>query len=196
MYKLLQTIYLDDPETLMHKVLKDIVFYTGRRGREGLRKLTVNSFREKTNEQGHKYMVLTHNETKQKKQGDESGSRLHNSEHRPVIMQQSHLPRCPVLSYEKHLSHLKPSVKHLFQQPKRRVNPNFDQVWYEKTLVGQRTIGDFLKMISTRFKCSKIYTNHCLRHTMASTMKKAGFNIHQFVYVTDHSNYQSLGTTR
>ena len=80
----------------------------------------------------------------------------------------------------------------MFQQPKRRVNPQYDEIWYTKIPLGQGTIGDFLKTISQHAKCSQIYTNHCLGHTTANTMKKVGFDLQQIACVTDHSNYQSL----
>ena len=53
---------LDDPECLQHKVYLNIAFYCGRRGREGLRKLTLNSFALKTTPDGRKYLIMTHNE--------------------------------------------------------------------------------------------------------------------------------------
>ena len=84
---------------------------------------------------------------KKKKQGDETGAKSTNTELRPLIMQQDS-PCCPVLSFEKYISHLDPTVNHLWQQPKRRVNVNFDEVWYTKIPVGQGTIGDFLKTVS------------------------------------------------
>ena len=65
MYKFI-TANRNDPETPMHKVFLDMVFYTGRRGREGLRKLTKKSFEVKVNEDGRKYIVMTHNESEKK----------------------------------------------------------------------------------------------------------------------------------
>ena len=49
-------------------------------------------------------MVMTHNETKKKKQGDESGSRTVNTDHHPLIMEQKNSPRCPIASFEKYLA--------------------------------------------------------------------------------------------
>ena len=45
---------LDDPETIAQKIYSDIAFYTGRRGRERLRHLRIDSFVTKTNEEGRK----------------------------------------------------------------------------------------------------------------------------------------------
>ena len=53
---------LNDPETLIHKIYLDISFYTGRYGREGLRKLRKDSFEIKTNAEGRKYMIMTQKE--------------------------------------------------------------------------------------------------------------------------------------
>ena len=68
----------------------------------------------------------------------------------------------------------------------------FQNVWYSPRPCGKNRIADMMKVISERSECSKIYTNHCLRHTTANAMKKGGYNIQGIAYVTDHSNYQSL----
>ena len=47
---------LDDPETLLYKVYLDIAFYTGRRGREGLRDLTLSSFEIRHTPEGRKIL--------------------------------------------------------------------------------------------------------------------------------------------
>ena len=72
-------VHTTDQETYSTQVFIDIVFYNGRRGREGLRKLKLNSFEVKINDEGRKYIVITHNETKKKEQGDGTGGHGHNS---------------------------------------------------------------------------------------------------------------------
>ena len=86
---------LDDPETLQHKVYLDLAFYTARRGREGLCDLRIDSFEIKFTEDGRKYIVMTHNETKKKKQGDESASKMQNSEKCPIMIEQPGSKRSP-----------------------------------------------------------------------------------------------------
>ena len=58
-----------DTEVLLHKVFFDIMYYTGRRGKEGLRNLTKESFLIKKAGDGKQYIEITFNEKKQKKSG-------------------------------------------------------------------------------------------------------------------------------
>ena len=85
---------------------------------------------------------------KKRKQGDETGSQKHNSEHCPLIMEQRESARCPVASFETYMARVDHSVNCFFQQPKRHVSPNFDEIWYTKIPVGEGTISDFLKVCS------------------------------------------------
>ena len=117
---------LEDPETLLQQVYLDIGFHLGRRGREGLRKLRNNSFELKQNDEGRKYIIMTHNETKKKKQGNEYTSRMHNSERCPYTMEQKHSIRCPISSYEKYMSHRNPNGTMFFQMAQRNFNPKFE----------------------------------------------------------------------
>ena len=61
----------NDPVCLQHKVYFDIAYFLGKRGAEGLRELNKDSFKLKFNHEGKKYMILKHNETTKKCQGDE-----------------------------------------------------------------------------------------------------------------------------
>ena len=183
---------LDDSETLAQKVYLDIAFYTGRRGREGLIKLRIDSFAIKTKPDGRKYIVMTHTERKKKSQGDKAVSKAIHHEPKPLIMEQPGSIRCAVTSFKMYLSHLDKSVLYLFQAIKRKINPKFVKVWFYPRPLGKNTIADMLKIISERAECSEIHTNHCLRYTTANAMKKGGACIQEIAYVTDHHNYQSL----
>ena len=55
-----------DTYILMQKVFFDIVYYTGRRGKEGLCELTKNSFEIKTAANGNQYIEITFNEKTKK----------------------------------------------------------------------------------------------------------------------------------
>ena len=57
---------------LQYKIYLDIGFSMGRRGKEGLRELTVESFQIKTSPEGHHYIIITYKETTKKSHGDES----------------------------------------------------------------------------------------------------------------------------
>ena len=80
------------------------------------------------NSEGQKYMVLTHNKTKKKKQGNESASKLSaSSESRALIMEQPGSVRCPILSFETFLSHLNGNCTALFQEVRHGINPKFEK---------------------------------------------------------------------
>ncbi|KAL9981815.1 hypothetical protein ACROYT_G010570 [Oculina patagonica] len=61
---------------------------------------------------------------------------------------------CPVVSFELYLSHLNPLNEFLFQRPKRNVSTSED-VWYDNTVIGERTLGEKMKNISREAKLSK-----------------------------------------
>ena len=48
-------------EILLHKVFWDIMYYTGRRGKEGLRKLSKSSFAVKMSPTGAEFIEITFN---------------------------------------------------------------------------------------------------------------------------------------
>ena len=49
-----------------------------------------------------------------------------------------------------------------------------------------------MSTISKEAKLSKRYTNHCIRKTTATGMKKQGFDLREIANVTKHKNIQSL----
>ena len=186
---------LDNPELVQFKLFLDICFYTGRRGKEGLRELRVDSFQILENPTGRKYIIMVHNEVTKNKQGDESSSsKMHRTDNPPIIIEQEGNPRCPVSSFQKYLKHCHHDLhdKALFQHPKRGINANFDELWYDRAPVGEGKIGSWLKELSECAQCSQIYTNHCMRYTTANAMAKQGFPLAKIATVTGHCNYESL----
>ena len=74
----LEGINNNNTEVLLHKVFFDIIYYTGRHGKEGLRNLTKDSFTIKKGPDGADYIEMTYNEKTKKNQG-EATSTLVNS---------------------------------------------------------------------------------------------------------------------
>ena len=91
----------------------------------------------------------------------------------PWIARLFNYQRCPVASFEKYVSKLDKSIDVLFQQPKKNIHPKYKEIWYHKKVV---------------------YTNHCLRKTMATGMKKSNknYSILEIAAVIGRRNYQSL----
>lgn len=90
---------------------------------------------------------------------------------------------CPVASFEKCLEHLNPKNEFLFQRPKKEVSSDAI-VWYDKMVVGERSLGDMMKRISKEANLSRIYTNHSIRATAVTILDKSGFEARHIMTVS------------
>ena len=172
---------------LMHKVFFDIVYYTGRRAKEGLRELSKNSFDIKTGSDGLEYVEITFNEKSKKNQGNDNSTSvnaLHNDHH--IISAMPGNPLCPVQSFKTYLSLLNDQEKAFFQYPNKKLDG------FNNAPIGKNSIGNLMKDISTDANLSRIYTNHCIRKTTATALKRKGFDLNEISHVTKHKNLDSL----
>ena len=102
----------------MHKVFFDIMYYTGRRAKEGLRNLTKNSFDLKISPGGTEYIEINFNETTKRNQGDTTYSateNLHNNH--AIISEQEGDVRCPVNFFKHYIENLNDKCDAFFQYP-------------------------------------------------------------------------------
>ena len=174
-------------EILLHKVFFDIMYYTGHRGKEGLRSLTKSSFIVKESANGKEFIEITFNEKTKKNQGDSmsaAANALHNDHH--VITAIENSPLCPVESYKRYVHLLNPNITAFFQYP------NKAKTGFTREPIGKNMLGNFMKEISTAAKLSKQYTNHQIRKTTATGMHRSGFTLEQIANVTKHKNLDSL----
>ena len=105
-------------EVLLHKVFFDIMFHTGRRGKEGLRALSKKSFQVKTAADGKEFIKITFNEVTKKNQGDQNSSglaTLHNNH--AIINEQKTSELCPVNTFKHYLANLNEKCDAFFQHP-------------------------------------------------------------------------------
>ena len=86
-----------------------------------------------------------------------------------------------------------PEIDGLFQRARIPVSSQED-VWFMKCLLGHNIMRDMLPRISSAAVLSRLYTNHCLRATVATKLKKAGLEDRKFCRVTGHKNAESLGS--
>ena len=176
-----------DTKILLQKVFFDIVYYTGCRGKEGLRSLDKKSFEIKTGTDGLDFIELTFNEKTKKNQGHENSSAqnaLHNDHH--IISTQENNPLCPVESFKNYISRLNQECDAFFQY-----NSN-DKTGYDNNPVGKNSLATMMKEISEDAKLSRIYTNHCIRKTTAMALHCQGFDVSEIQNVTKHKNLDSL----
>ena len=171
----------------MHKVFFDVMLHTGCHGKEGLRSLNKNSFEVKVTGDDLKYVEITFNECTKKNQGDGASSgvdALHNNH--AIIAEQPGSVHCPVNSFLHYIDNLNENCDAFFQYPDET------KTKFDRKSVGKNTLGERMKTISKNAKLSKIYTNHCIRKTTATGLKRQGFDLKDIANVTKHKNLQSL----
>ena len=176
------------PLGLLRNVWFSVVLFWCRRGREGQRDLTRESFVFAQDATGEEYLTMTHSEV---------------SKNHPGGMQDSesfqHMGRLYKTNDENdgysalkfYLSKINPACEALFQYPKRNWKPT-DEIWYENRPLGVNKLGDMMKDISTAASLSKIYTNHSVRATSITLWSNAGFTNRHIMQISGHRNEQSL----
>ena len=155
---------VDNPVSLQRKIFIELGIHFGRRGREGWRALCKCSFAVKYNAQGRKYVKLLCNEFDKNHTGSEIKHQY--------VWEHNESPLCSIKSFEKYLSKLHPECPWLLQKPHR----NFagKQYWYCYVPLGVHSIVNMLKHISNEADTSVLYTNHSLKATVGTILKKAG----------------------
>lgn len=96
---------------------------------------------------------------------------------------------CPVRSFENYLYHLHPEINSLWQKPRARITSG---IWFEKHALGHNPHEIFMGQLSSLCDLSQRYTNHCIRVTGATNLRRRKFNVKQVMAVTGHKCVQSL----
>ena len=162
----------------------DMILHFGRRGREGLRKMSKSTFSIKVSSSGRRFVTITHNESNKNHDGSDG------IEKEQMMFEQND-KLCPVSSYERYVALLNPKLDTFWQTPKPKVSTS-DECWYKNSPMGVNTLQDFMKNLSTAAKLSKDYTNHCIRATVCSALDQAGVEREDIKLITGHKNSRSL----
>jgi hypothetical protein len=172
----------NNPVALQRKVFLEISFHFGRRGREGWRGMTRESFCIKKDAEGREYLTMSYNEH------DKNHADAENKIQCMYANPESDL--CPLKSYKLYLEKLNPHCNAFLQRPL----PNYHgrQVWYANAPLGVNTIATMMKGISQDAGASRIYTNHSIKASTATVLKKAGYAPQDIMAVTGHRNVASL----
>lgn len=176
-----------DTEILQHKIFVDLIYFMGRRAKEGLRQLKKEYFQLKYTPEGREYIEIVVNETTKKNQGDNMSTRslqVHNNPN--VMFAQPGSDRCPVNSFKHYAALLSDKIPELFQRP------NVKKKRYDAVPVGVNTLQDMMDVISKRANLSRVYTNHQIRKTTATGMKKEGANTKRIADQLKQKNLQAL----
>ncbi|KAJ8002393.1 hypothetical protein DPEC_G00179670 [Dallia pectoralis] len=156
------------PKGLVNKVWFDIQLHFGRRGKEGNRQLTPQSFVIKHDENGTKYAKLISKEDGKSYDGADGPNR------RGIMCENRGSHLCPVASLEKYLSKIPTDASAFFLHPKKMVITS-DSIWYSQEPMGFNYLGSMLPRMCQEAGTSEKYTNHCfgpLRDIMSNSMRQ------------------------
>ena len=185
----LPNMYIN-PQALQHKVFYELNFYMAKRGREGLRNLTRDSFNILKDHRGREYVMLAHDEATKTGQGDEEHD--NDTDQDNVMYEQPNSDRCPVKSFKFYLSKLNPLQTAFFQQPVRKAVSKVSVPWYQNQAVGKNKIGGFMQEISKEAKLNTIYSNHCIRATAINALVRGKHAPTEVIAVSGHKSVEGL----
>ena len=164
----------------------DIRFYFGRRGCENMHQMKKGEFAVRSDRSGYCYICKRYDAefTKNHREGD------FDSSGDGYMPEASGNPLCPVVAFEKYVSKLSEHDR-LWQQARASFLDN-DPVWFTMRPVGEKVLGAFMPKLSVECNLSQRYTNHSVRATNATILKRLKFSDAQVCAVTGHKSGQSL----
>ena len=90
------------------------------------------------------------------------------------------------------MAKLNPGCDVFLQRPSR--NYHGRDTWFDCVPLGIHTINNIMKKISKQSGSSKIYTNHCVKASTATILKRAGVPMQDIMHVTGHKNAASISS--
>ena len=99
---------------------------------------------------------------------------------------------CPVRLFLMYKSKLPPTREELWLKPKKKNVLMDADLWYDKQVIGAHPLDNFMKLISERAGLSKIYTNHCIRSTVITSLDEKGFEARHITAVSGHKSENTI----
>ena len=159
--------YTKYPDILQQAVWFCISYLYSRKGREGFRLLTKSSFTIKTDEVGREFLVM--NETEKRGPGITKDSSYSGVRAYGCDLGSENLNFVEIFKF--YISKLDAKLDSLFQRPKYRPS-EADDCWFQNWVVGKNKLGEMMKTISHNARLSRHYTNHSVRATAMTEIKK------------------------
>ena len=190
-FKASPVLSLSNPWSLLRNVWFHSVLYWCRRGREGQRTLKASSFSFAVDEQGKRFVTMTHDEVTKNHQG---GLQDKFSSEKAARMYETKSATDRYRALRLYISKLNPKCDALFQVPKHDWSElhTANNIWYENRPLGVNTLGNMMREISTKAMLSKVYTNHCVRATAITLWSEAGLSDRHICQISGQRNPNSL----
>ena len=99
---------------------------------------------------------------------------------------------CPMRAFENYIGNLNPKNRSLWQRPPAKFPTIIGKPWYDNIKVGHNTHEKFMSNICDKVKMSARYTNHCIRVTGVTNLRRSNFNAKQVMAVSGHKSVESL----
>ena len=184
--------YKSSPETLLHCFWFLLCYNFARRGGEGWRELSKESFGVAKDDQGKQYLFLKHTE-KKNWQGGSSSKAWDYSDIRAYGINVEGVSLNIVEAFQFYISKLHPECSALFQKPKyKKWGMSEDSVWFDNVPLGINKINVIMKTISESAHLSKTYTNHSVRATAITVMYRGGVDTKQICKISKHKAEETL----
>ena len=168
------------PIKLQQKVFTDVMFHFCRRGRENLREIRADWFTFNRDENNLEYVTMR-DELDKNHRGDDNTSQQ-------TRMYATGKPDCPVGTLKLYVAKLNASAPFFLQRLKIVAGAS----WYEPAPLGKNTLGSMMQRISKDAGLSQIYTNHCIRATVITSLDHAGVEGRHIQQVSRHKSISSL----
>ena len=171
-------------QKLLEFVWFTLCYYFGRRGREGWRTCTPESFVVKRDEEGVTY--ITEGVT-MKTKNHQGGNKTDDQDYSEPRMYQNDA----VESYRMMVSKRHPSNTALFQTPMKSIKPEND-VWYKNEPMGKNKLATLMQKVSKNAGLSRVYTAHSVRVSMITILFQGGVQPDEICAITKHRREASL----
>ena len=178
------------PERLQEEVYFIIEYYLGTRGREWIKFLKRDEIFLQADSKGREYFHFPNLQSIQKND-QPTISNNKNDKQQERIYAYSNPETCPVQAIKTLLNKLPENSSSLFYY--KRKNWKETGFWYNPNLpIGINTVGSMMKTISKSAELSKIYTGHCVRSTVITSMFNIGASVADIKCVSGHKSDNSV----
>ena len=181
----------DSPHVLQEEAWFVIVYYLALRGREILHDLPRSALEFAKDSNHNEFVFINSTYITKNVKVSLSSKEFENISQARIYGNANDVRHCPVTCLRMYFSRIPPECASLFPLPVKQFRQK--KYWYcMNRSLGVNAIGSFMKNISKNANLDAVYTNHCVRVTVVSTLKEGGLESNDIAAVTGHKNVHSV----